>query len=572
VRFRHHLALFALVSTLPLLVLSIMLAVSNANAQRDLLERASTDTVRALQLGIDQELRAALTALQTLATSPSVDAALASKADPRRAQPFLDQAHDLIARRPAAIQALVLYDLTGRQLANSQRPAGAAIPRLSDLRAPAGPPSSAARYLQDAVEARKAQVTPLFYSPIARRWVVGFVAPVIRGERVVGMIAGNILPAALGTVMRRQPIPAGFYATLVDDRGIVVARTRDEDRYIGRRPPILAPERDGLVPTAAFGGEPVYATTRRLDAAPWRVAFLAPREAVDGVMRGMLFPLAVGGALLVAIAIAGGLGLGRRLGREIELLADPAAPAGRRGGMCIEEVDAARVRLAAAGAADRARLDERQDALEHQQLLVAELSHRVKNVLSVVQSIAIQTMSGSRDMPSFARAFEGRLQALAAAHGQVLASGWRTVAIEELVRTALAPASAAGDRVSIGGDAIALGPKQSVALALVLHELMTNAAKYGALSTESGHLDVSWRTRADQPVPTVELVWSETGLAGAPGQTRSGFGTRLIERLMRTDLGGHHLRETGSTSLVWAFDFVVAGPRRTPGSRGGTDA
>lgn len=568
-RFRHHLALFALVSTLPLLVLSIMLAVSNADAQRDLVERASTDTVRALQLGIDQELRAALIALQALATSPSVDAALADQADARRAQPFLDQANDLIAQRPAAIQALVLYNLAGAQVANSQRPAGSAIPRLSDLRPPpGGPPSSGATFLRAAVEKRKAQVTPLFYSPVARRWVVGFVAPVIRGDRVIGMIAGNILPAALGQIMRRQPIPAGFYATLVDDRGIVVARTRDEARYVGRRPPNLAPDNRGMVPTETFGGQPVYATVRQLDTAPWRVAYLAPREAVDGVMRGMLFPLAVGGALLVGIAIAGGLGLGRRLGREIELLADPGSPGEMRGGLRIEEVDAARNRLAAAAAADRARLAERQEALEHQQLLVAELSHRVKNVLSVVQSIAIQTMAGSADMASFARAFEGRLQALAAAHSQVLASGWRTVAIEELVRTALAPASAAGDRVSIGGDAIALGPKQSVALALVLHELMTNAAKYGALSSESGRLDVSWRSRAGHPSPTVQFVWSETALAGPPGEARSGFGTRLIERLMRTDLGGTHRREAGSTSLVWAFDFVVAVPRRAPGQQG----
>lgn len=566
-RFRHHLALFALVSTLPLLVLSIMLAVSNADAQRDLLERASTDTARALQLGIDQELRAALSALQTLATSTSVDAALADRADRRRAQPFLDQANDLIARRPAEIQALVLYDLAGSQVANSQRPAGTAIPRLSDLRPPpGGPPRSAAAFLRDAVRSRKAQFSPLFYSPVARRYVVGFVAPVIRGDRVIGMIAGNMLPAALGEILRRQPIPDGFYATLLDDRGIVVARTRDETRYVGRTPPNLVPDDQGMVPTETFLGQPVYATVRKLEMAPWRVAFLAPRDAVDGVMRGMLFPLAVGGALLVGIAIAGGLGLGRRLGREIELLADPAAP-GEAGGLRIEEVDAARSRLAAAAAADRARLAERQEALEHQQLLVAELSHRVKNVLSVVQSIAIQTMSGSADMAGFARAFEGRLQALAAAHGQVLASGWRTVAIDELVRTALAPTSGAGDRVTIGGDAIALGPKQSVALALVLHELMTNATKYGALATENGRLDVSWRTRAGDPFPAVQLTWSEAGLAAAPSQTRSGFGTRLIERLMRTDLGGVHRREAGSTSLVWTFDFAVAGPRRTPGQQ-----
>lgn len=568
-RFRHHLALFALVSTLPLLILSIMLAVSNARAQRGLLERAAIDTVRALQLDIDQELRAALASLQTLSTSPSIDAALSRSADPAALQPFLDQARALIARRPAEIQALVLYDLSGRQIANTQRPAGAPLIRLDELNPPpGGPPRSAEAFFRDVVTSRRARFSSLFWAPVAKRHVVGFVAPVVRGDRVVGVLAGNMLPSALGAVLRRQPIPDGFYATLVDDRGIVVARTKDEARYVGRTPPASAPPGKGLVATETFDGEPVYATVRALEVAPWRVAYLAPRETVDGVMRGTLFPLAAGGALLVLIAIAGGLLLGRRLGREIELLADPTAPVEVRAGLRVEEVDAARSQLVAAVAADRARLAERQEALEHQELLVAELSHRVKNVLSVVQSIAIQTIAGSADLPSFARAFEGRLQALAEAHSQVLRSGWRTVAVRELVATALAPASAAGDRVTIGGDPIALGPKQSVALALVLHELMTNAAKYGALASEAGRLDVRWTGSDAEGKERLRLVWTEHGVSAPPAAPRAGFGTRLIERLTRTDLGGRHFREAGSTSLVWTFDIVVSRPRRTPGQEG----
>lgn len=565
-RFRHHLALFALVSTLPLLALAVLLATSNARAQRSEVERGATDTARALQLAIDRELLAALSTLEALGTSPTVDAALRSPTDVRALTPFLDQARAIIQLRPTEIQALVLYDLAGRQIANSQRPAGARLITVPELRAPQGPLVADPRvFFRDVIDSRRARFSSLFYAPVARRLVVGFAAPVVRDGKVVGVLAGNILPAALGKILRRQQLPPGWYATLVDDRGVVIARTKDEARYIGKVPPHSVRKPGDFVATRTFEGDEVYAAVRALEVTPWQIAYLAPRSAVDDVMRTALFPLAVGGALLVLTAIGGGIVLGRRLGREVASLAAAGDVPEQRDRLRVAEVDQARARLAAAAAADRARFAERQDALERQKLLVAELSHRVKNVLSVVQSIAIQTMARSPDMPSFARSFEGRLQALAEAHGQVLRSGWRTVAVDELVATALAPASAAAERISTGGDAVALGPKQSVALALVLHELMTNAAKYGALAVAGGRLDVRWAVRGTEADRIVTLVWSESGLAAMPGAPGSGFGTRLIERLMRTDLGGSHLREAGSTSLVWTFDFAVAPVRHETG-------
>jgi two-component sensor histidine kinase len=562
-RFRHHLALLALVSTLPLLALAVLLAMSNANAQRQEVERGARDTVRALQLAIDRELLAALSTLEALGTSPTVDAALARPDDARAITPFLDQARAIIQRRPTEIQALVLYDLAGRQIANSQRPAGAPLITLPDLRTPPGPSAVDPRiFFRDVIESRQARFSSLFYAPVARRLVVGFAAPVVRDGRVVAVLGGNILPSALGKILRRQQIPPGWYATLVDDRAVVIARTKDEARYVGKVPPNRVGGGGGFVATRTFEGERVYAAVRPLEVTPWSVAYLAPRAAVDDVMRSALLPLAIGGALLVLTAIGGGIALGRRLGREVASLAEPGDVPAERDRLRVAEVDQARTRLAAAAAADRLRFAERQDTLERQQLLVAELSHRVKNVLSVVQSIAIQTMARSPDMPSFARAFEGRLQALAEAHGQVLKAGWRTVAIGELVATALAPAGAAGERITVGGDPVAIGPKQSVALALVLHELMTNASKYGALAAAGGRLDVQWIARG--AADAVTLIWAETGLAATPGPPGTGFGTRLIERLVRTDLGGSHRREVGSTSLTWTFDFIVAPLRHDP--------
>lgn len=201
-------------------------------------------------------------------------------------------------------------------------------------------------------------------------------------------------------------------------------------------------------------------------------------------------------------------------------------------------------------------IDREVQLLEHRRVLVAELSHRVKNVLAVVQGIALQTIRRADSLEAFGPSFEGRLQALATAHSLLLMNDWSTVTMLELVSASLAPFGSRADAVLATGATIELNARQGIALSLILHELAMNSMKYGALSTSGAALRIGWRVTED--LSKIRLRWRETGLATPPVLATEGFGTRLIRRSVATDLRGTAVCETGTRTLAWTFEFPRA--------------
>lgn len=181
----------------------------------------------------------------------------------------------------------------------------------------------------------------------------------------------------------------------------------------------------------------------------------------------------------------------------------------------------------------------RKEAERERQLLTQELSHRVKNTLAVVQGLAAQTSPAIESVEEFRDSFIARLQALGRAHGLLLATHWQSADIKELVSRAL-DAYDAGERRAIltDGPSVELKPKQALGLALILHELSSNAVKYGALSDPKGHLRVSWAISGKESDRRVALEWRESDGPRVTPPTTSGFGTRLVERSMRFELKG----------------------------------
>lgn len=171
-----------------------------------------------------------------------------------------------------------------------------------------------------------------------------------------------------------------------------------------------------------------------------------------------------------------------------------------------------------------------------QRLLLDELNHRVKNSLATVQSIAAQTFRRAPDLEAARRSFEARLQALSKAHDLLSMRTWTNADLRSIVEQELAAFDTA--RRTVQGPPVDLNAKSAIAFALVLHELVTNAAKHGALSVPGGAVSVAWTVSDRDERATLELLWREQGGPPVRAPTRVGFGTRMIERAVSGELGG----------------------------------
>jgi two-component sensor histidine kinase len=159
----------------------------------------------------------------------------------------------------------------------------------------------------------------------------------------------------------------------------------------------------------------------------------------------------------------------------------------------------------------------------------------VKNTLATVQSIAANTLRAAADLPTFKEAFVARLMALSATHDILTASNWRSADLHDILAAELSLYGQ--ERISISGPPIELPPSQAVAVGLLLHELATNAAKYGALSAPNGRLSVRWALIDDED-DLLRLEWTESDGPAVTPPSRRGFGSRLIQTILRGALGG----------------------------------
>ncbi|MCK1392652.1 HWE histidine kinase domain-containing protein [Bradyrhizobium sp. 1] len=192
-------------------------------------------------------------------------------------------------------------------------------------------------------------------------------------------------------------------------------------------------------------------------------------------------------------------------------------------------------------------LTELKQAEELQQLLINELNHRVKNTLATVQSIAAQTIRGATDLQAARSVLDGRIVSLARAHDLLTERSWAGADLIDVASRAMQPFRAG--QIAIDGPSIDLPPKHALALSLALHELATNASKYGALSQDAGRVAISWQAQAEQ----LSLVWQEFGGPPVVGKSRIGFGTRMLEDVLTQDLDGETLLEFAPEGLRCAI-------------------
>ena len=363
-----------------------------------------------------------------------------------------------------------------------------------------------------------------------------------------GYVLGAIGLDYLGKLLKDRPFAQGSALTIADRDGIIIAREPFPERYVGTPipdsflPRVHGSESGTLRVMSQDGTERILGyqpATRPLGlyvSAGTSVAdSFAPIN--EATVRGLSLAI-IGG--IVALLLAFGFGrqfIRRPVLRLLDTIrawrgGDHSARTGMRDGtgefhQVGRAIDAMLDELDERAAAQR-------DAEQHRDLLARELDHRVKNLLATVQAVARQTFRHAEVSPELMEAFYGRLAVMADAHKLLTSQQSESADISAVVETAIGPFAARGhDRFSMAGPLAELHAKAALSLAMALHELCTNAAKYGALSNAGGTVTIDW-TIAETGLT---IVWRERGGPKVTPPTTKGFGSRMIERAVGADLG-----------------------------------
>lgn len=182
-------------------------------------------------------------------------------------------------------------------------------------------------------------------------------------------------------------------------------------------------------------------------------------------------------------------------------------------------------------------ITERKRFEEHREVLVGELNHRIKNVMATVQAIASQTLSTAGSMEEAKETFGSRLVALGKSHDLLTRENWAGADLGDIVSDTVEPHAVGPDRFRIEGPHLRLEPSAALSIAMALHELATNAAKYGALTTDEGQVHINWQLAGDGKDRRLALQWRESGGPPVNPPTRKGFGSRMVQKVLAGELG-----------------------------------
>jgi two-component sensor histidine kinase/CheY-like chemotaxis protein len=546
---RTWLLLVVIASSVPLLLFTCWLAYIDYQRLRDATVSQLSNVSRALVEVLDGQLFAHKDMLRALAESEALQSNALRKFD-ERARTYL------VALPPGS--SILLADPSGQQFVNTNAPFGTVLPRTTDIAS-----------VRKVAETGDATISDLFFGAVSRKPLIGIFVPVRRDGALVYVLGLGIPPDSLAAILNVQHLPADSVAAILDRSGIIASRTVDPQRWVGQKPAPqlvrgLANSAEGTTEGPTLDGVDVITTWVRSPRTGWTVAIGQSKASLFRPLLNNYLVIAAAGvaALLCGFSITALLA--RRIATSMSALRDRAAAVGmgQDPGFShsdIAEVDEVGRALSDAWKLLSERAKQRDAAEDHQRLLMAEIDHRVKNILASVQAIASRSLPPSRESKSFS----DRLFALARVHTLLAQTRWRGTSLRTLIAATLDAYRAAEDQVVMRVDDVLLRPSAAQALGLIFSELTTNAGKYGALSDPAGRLVVEARVVGEGK--QVFLHWVEW--AARPIQTPGpkGFGSVLIERLVQELRGSVDIayRDSG---LECRIDFPLAEPKALSGS------
>ena len=537
---RQYLALLFLIIALPLSALAFLATDQVARADRDASRAALMASTKALAATIDREISQHWLLAEHLAQSRSLlDGDLVE---------FWREAKDAVELLPGTWIAVI--DPAGQMLVNTRKEPGGV------------PPIRVNTELEEkAFLTRQSQLSDLYVGAVSGSTIATIDVPVFRHGSPACVISIVLDPARFQHLLEGQHFPEGWLVGLLDRQARFIARlpklpvgTSASEVY--RAVLRLSPE--GISESLFEGIRHLGARTQTNDG--WIVGITLIVSDLDAPVLSVRRRLALAAGFCLLLSGTLGWLTSRKLVRQTERLLRTAEGLARekpidRQSSGIREYNLVQSSFAETSAILRARNEERRQADEHRQLLLDELNHRVRNTLTSVQAIVMQTLRGKAE-PEVAGALQARLMALSRAHDVLTREHWQGADLSDIVMQATAPYRGDGSRIRFEGPSIRLLPKSALALAMALHELCTNAVKYGALKDDQGQVSVKWQITSTSGAPRLRLAWEESGGPAVQGTRKQGFGSRLL-RSLAEDLDARVELHYPLTGVVCTIDAAL---------------
>jgi two-component sensor histidine kinase len=471
-----RLALLVAGTALPLIVFAAFIVFEDYEHDRRDASQRVVETVRSIRLVLDAEVRRMTGGLQVLALTGTLrDGDFDGFR--RIASGFLEQYGE--------DGTLLVADREGRELFSSTTSDTAGLP-----------PRNNREMVAKVFATKMPQYSNLFLGSANKRPIVTIEVPVLREGDVIYDISFSPPIEIFQSVLDKQHPNDDWTISIVDGAGITFARVPNPKETIGKRasPALfdaLSRETEATLQTVSLEGVPLFTSFARSPLTGWTVAAGIAQSSLAGPFWRNLAITSVLGAVLLLTGLAFAVRMATTIARG-EMLHD---------------------------------------------LLIEELNHRVKNTLAILQAIAVQTFQSASKVER--EKFEGRLGALAEAHNLLSREKWRGSELQDVIDRVLQPYLLSDpERLRMSGPHVPLSPRLAVVLSMIVHEIATNAAKYGALSNNTGTVRLDWEIVNEKAQPELRLIWAEAGGPHVVAPVKRGFGSRLIERSARDQLGG----------------------------------
>lgn len=538
------LALSIIALAVPLLALLGMEAARLTSSERSRLFGEARLTAERIAADLDQTLNGYLAIVESLATTPALGE---------------DDFATVYRQSEAALGSRGLFaflrDTKGQQLFNTRVPYGSPLPVSTGF--------------DDQVFSEKRQyVSDVVMGAVAKRAVMAVSVPVLRKGKLRYVMSISLEPERMKELLDRQKIPPEWRATIVDRKGIVIARSSLHDEFVGK--PLTIASKSDVGERSLQGtdleGRSVKWGTAPSRVAEWTVYVSVPAAIVDAAAREALLNYVLIVAAFTCVGIAGAVGVARVITKPLDLAENAAKALGE--GRLVEFKPTLVTEANAIGEALVEAAELREQAEQQILLLMREVNHRSKNMLAVVQAIARQMPAS--DPKQFVRQFSDRIVGLAASQDLLIESNWQGVRVADLVRSQLSLfRELIGTRIDISGPPVRLQPPAAQAIGMALHELATNASKYGALSGEKGKVQVSWHLAGSGEERQFVLLWAEEDGPPVTPPERRGFGYTIMVAMVEKSLDATVAVEYAPTGLSWKVTAPARCTYEGPETAGG---